>query len=118
MTESQLVAKYLRSLRGATRRRVAQMRSVIRATVPDAVDGFSYRMPCVRSHGKIVVWYAAFTHHTSLFPMTARIRRKESKGLAGLETSKGTVRFPLESPLPVSLIKRLVRARLAEMKHA
>jgi uncharacterized protein YdhG (YjbR/CyaY superfamily) len=63
-----------------------------------------------------LVWYGAFKHHTSLFPMTAGIRRRNASALKRYKTSAGTVQFPLDEPLPSGLIKRLVRARVAEVR--
>jgi uncharacterized protein YdhG (YjbR/CyaY superfamily) len=97
------------------RHRLAEMRRVIRAAVPKAEEGFSYRMPCFRLDGRILVWYAGFKAHTSLFPIGRAIQKALKAPLTGYPTSKGTVRFPLDRPLPVSLLKRLVKARLAEL---
>lgn len=110
------VRAYLASRPAQGRRRLREIRAAIRAVAPSAVDAFSYRIPCVRLEGHIVVWYAAFTDHCSLFPMTASIRRAHASALKGFETSKGTVRFPLSKPVPTALVKRLVKARLAELR--
>ena len=62
----------------------------------------------------MLVWYAAFKNHCSLYPMTGAIRRKLAGDLKGFEMSKGTVRLPLAKPIPVGLVKKLVKARMAE----
>jgi uncharacterized protein YdhG (YjbR/CyaY superfamily) len=100
------------------RRRLRAFRAAIRAAAPGAIESFSYRMPGFRLDGRPLVWYAAFTHHTSLFPITAAIRRAFADELDGYETSTGTVRFPLSRPLATGLVKRLVQARVGEVRHA
>ena len=107
---------YFAAMPFKTRKRLREMRALILAAAPGGVDGFSYRIPCVRVDGKILVWYAGFAAHTSLYPMTEKIRRANAAALDGYETSKGTVRFPLDRPLPSTLVKRLVKARLAELQ--
>jgi uncharacterized protein YdhG (YjbR/CyaY superfamily) len=100
------------------RQRLRQLRSLILAAAPDAVEWFSYGIPGFRLQCKPFVWYAAFTNHVSLYPMTAAIRTSFAKELERFETSKGTVRFPLDRPLPMALIRRLVNARIREIGPA
>jgi uncharacterized protein YdhG (YjbR/CyaY superfamily) len=110
------IRAYLAAQTAGTRVILRKMHDAIHAVAPDAVDGFSYRMPVARLDGKVLVWYAGFRNHTSLFPIGDAIRRKYAAGLEGYETSKGTVRFPLSKPLPVTLVKRLVKARIGELR--
>lgn len=110
------IKTYLAEQPPKARAALRKMRAAIRSTARDAVDGFSYRMPVARLDGKVLVWYAGFKNHTSLFPIGDAIRHKHAADLEGYETSKGTVRFPLSKPLPVALVKRLVKARMDELR--
>ena len=110
------VDDYLSARPTDVQQRLRRVRALILSVAPDAVEWFSYGIPGFRVHDRPFVWYAAFSHHVSLFPMTTAIRSRFEKELEGLETSKGTIRFPLDRPLPETLIKRLVKARLAEMQ--
>jgi uncharacterized protein YdhG (YjbR/CyaY superfamily) len=90
---------------------LAQMRAAIRAALPkQAVEVISYRMPAFRLN-KVLVWYAAFKDHCSLFP-TGQVIGQFKSELVAYKISKGTAQFPFDKPLPAALIKKLVKARL------
>jgi uncharacterized protein YdhG (YjbR/CyaY superfamily) len=95
------------------RRALRQMRTAIRSVVPhDATETISYQIPAF-THNGVLVWYAAFADHVSLFPKSDIIEASKDD-LAGFKTSKGTIQFPLDTPLPIALIKRIVKARVAQ----
>jgi uncharacterized protein YdhG (YjbR/CyaY superfamily) len=110
------VQAYLASLPPNCRKRVREMRVAIRAVAPRVVEGKSYGILGYKLDGRRFVYCAGFKRHTSLFPMTQAIRRAFAAELNGYKTATGTIQFPLDKPLPTALVKRLVRARLAEMR--
>ena len=115
-TGRELVRAYMTELPPRARRRMQEIRRIIRAVAPRGTETFSYGIPGFRLDGKVFVYYAAFKAHTSLYPMGATIRRTHAAALKGYKMSTGTIQFPLDEPLPAALVKRLVRARSAEVR--
>ena len=90
-----------------------KVRRAIRSVVPkDTTEVLSYGIPGFR-YKRMLVWYAAFADHCSLFP-TASVIAKFKDQLKGYRISKGTIQFPVDKPLPASLVKKMVKLRLAE----
>ena len=105
---------YLSRVPQPARSTLQKVRAAIRAALPPAAtETISYKIPAFR-HGEIVIWFAAFANHCSLFP-TGRIIEMFKVDLKPYTVSKGTIQFPTNKPLPASLIKKMVKARLAQI---
>ena len=90
-----------------------KMRKTIRSVVPKAEEYISYGMPTFKYNGPLVS-YAAFKEHCSLFPWNATLIKKFAEELKPFKTSKGTIQFTVDKPLPGSLVKKLIKERMKE----
>jgi uncharacterized protein YdhG (YjbR/CyaY superfamily) len=106
------VEEYVSSVPEPARSNFNKLRAAIRSAVPaEATEVISYRIPAFK-HKRVLVWFAAFSNHCSLFPTAAVIEAFKNE-LKGFSISKGTIHFPTDKPLPTALIKRVVKARVA-----
>jgi len=111
------VRAYLAAQPPDVRARLRKIRAAVRSVAPKAVESFSYGIPGFKLDGRSFIWYAGWKQHTSLYPIGEAVRRAHADQIKGYPTSKGTVRFPLATPLPLTLVRRLVKARVAEMRR-
>lgn len=112
----QTVDDYLAALPEDARATLEKIRKTIKAVAPKATEVISYQMPMYKQHG-MLVGFAAFKDHCSLFPGVAPIVAHKDE-LKAYKTSKGTIRFPIGKPLPAALVKKLVKTRITENEAA
>jgi uncharacterized protein YdhG (YjbR/CyaY superfamily) len=107
------IDEYLAGIPEPGRSTLNKIRAAICSAVPpEATETISYRIPAFKYKG-ILVWFAAFSHHCSLFP-TASIVEAFKNELKGYSISKGTIQFPVDQPLPAALVRKIVKARVAQ----
>jgi uncharacterized protein YdhG (YjbR/CyaY superfamily) len=111
------VEEYLAGIPEPAQSTLKHIRRVIRSAVPaETTEVISYGIPMFNYRG-MLVGYAAFKKHCSLFPTGSGVIEKFAKELEGFPTSRGTIRFPSDKPLPDSLLKKIVKTRVAENKE-
>lgn len=112
---AQSVDRYLAGVPEPARSTLNKVRAAIRAAAPsEATEIISYGIPAFKHKG-VLVWYAAFANHCSLFP-TASVIEEFKEELKGFTLSKGTLQFPTDKPLPSALVKKMVKARVAQIE--
>jgi uncharacterized protein YdhG (YjbR/CyaY superfamily) len=111
------VDQYLAGVPEPARSTLNKIRSTIRSAVPsEATEAISYGIPTIKYKGSLVA-FAAFSKHCSLFPMSYAVMATLKDQLKRFEVSKGTIRFPVDKPLPATLLKKVVKARIAEKER-
>ena len=108
------IDEYLAGVPEPARGTLNKVRAAIRAAVPpEATEAITYRIPTFKYKGSLLA-FAAFKNHCSLFPMSMAVIAAFKDELKGFHTSKGTIHFPLDKPLPAALLKKMVKARVAQ----
>lgn len=110
-----LIDKYVKNFSPEIRKLLSEFRQAIKQVAPQAEEAIKYGMPTFVLNGKNLVHFTAFKNHIGFYPLPVAIKSFE-KELSKFKTSKGAIQFPLDKPLPISLIKKMVRWRVAENK--
>jgi uncharacterized protein YdhG (YjbR/CyaY superfamily) len=116
MKKIESIDDYIGAWPGEIRERLESIRRLVRRVAPDAREKISYQMPTFDLNGNLV-HFAAFKSHIGLFPTPSGVSEFQ-KELAGYEHAKGSIRFPLDEPLPLKLIEKIVRFRVKENRGA
>lgn len=112
MRKFQTVDEYISALPSPAGDAVTRLRQAIRQAAPQAEEGISYNMFAVKWSG-ILVWYAAFKNHIGFYPEASAIVAFRPE-LASFKTSKGAIQFPIGEPIPIALVKKIVKFRMNE----
>jgi uncharacterized protein YdhG (YjbR/CyaY superfamily) len=109
------IDEYIRSFPPDVQVILEKMRKTIREAAPEASEAISYRIPAFRMNGKPLVYFAAFKHHIGFYPLPSGTEAFKHE-LSQYGQGKGSVRFPLDKPIPFELVKKIVRFRIMENK--
>jgi uncharacterized protein YdhG (YjbR/CyaY superfamily) len=110
------IDEYLSRVGADKRPALEALRRTIRAAAPDAEECISYQLAAFRLNGMLVA-FGATANHCAFYPMSASTIAAHKDDLEGYDTSKGTIRFQPDKPLPASLVRKLVKARIAENRE-
>jgi uncharacterized protein YdhG (YjbR/CyaY superfamily) len=109
------IDEYLAALEEPKRSTLAQLRETIMSIVPDAEQCISYGMPAFKLRGKTIAGFAAFKNHLSYLPHSGSVIPGLSTETKGFSGTKGSLHFPIDRPLPKTIVKKLLVARIAEV---
>jgi uncharacterized protein YdhG (YjbR/CyaY superfamily) len=113
-TKPHTVDEYLAGLSPANRTALQKVRRAILAAAPEAEECISYGMPAFRLNGKLIAGFKAAASHCSFYPMSGDTVATLKADLGAYDTSRGTIRFPARAGLPATLVRKLVKTRIAE----
>lgn len=117
MATWQTVDEYVAALPAATRPAVEELRAIIRAAAPDAIEVIAYDMPGLRERGRLLISYAGYRAHCGLYAASGAVVAALGEELTPYLSGKGTIRLPLDRPIPADLVARIVAVRLAELAN-
>jgi uncharacterized protein YdhG (YjbR/CyaY superfamily) len=116
MTKTTTVADYIAKASPVARRALKQLRTAIKAAAPGITERISYRIPTFELDGRYLLYIAAFKEHVSVYPVTSGMLARYSKAIVPYRAGKGTLRFPLDAPVPTDLVAKLAKVRVRERR--
>lgn len=112
------VEAFLATVPEGARATLARLRQDILAVAPDATEKIGYGIPAFYHRGRPLVSYGATKNHCAFYVQSPAVMESHASEVAGFDTSKGTIRFPADTPLPAALVGKLVQARIVEIDEA
>lgn len=116
MTKTATVADYIAKTPPVAPRALKQLRSAIKAAAPGITERISYRIPTFELDGRYLLYIAAFKEHVSVYPVTSGMLARYGEAIAPYRAGKGTLRFPLDAPIPTDLVAKLAKVRVRERR--
>ncbi|HWP37466.1 MAG TPA: DUF1801 domain-containing protein [Gemmatimonadales bacterium] len=116
MAKTGTVADYIAQASPVARRALKQLRTAIKAAAPGITERISYRIPTFELDGRYLLYIAAFREHVSVYPVTRGMVARYGKAMARYRAGKGTLRFPLDAPIPTGLVAKLAKVRVEERR--
>jgi len=114
-TKPKTVDEYIGGFPPATQKILESIRTTIKKTVPEVEESISYSMPAFKLNGKYLVYFAGYDHHIGFYPLPSGVD-EFNKEFSNYKTGKGSIQFPIDQPMPLDLIKRIVEFRKKENK--
>lgn len=108
------IDEYLAGVRADQRITLEKLRKAVREVAPGVEECISYGIPAFRLNGRSLVFFGAWANHCAFYPGSSTTLKKFRDDLRGFEVTKGTIRFTPDNPMPVALVKKLIKARIRE----
>jgi uncharacterized protein YdhG (YjbR/CyaY superfamily) len=118
MANAATVSAYIAKTPPKARKALKQLRAAIKAAAPGITERISYGIPTFELDGRYLLYIAAFKEHVSVYPVTAGMVARHRAAIAPYRAGKGTLRFPLDAPLPVGLVAKLAKVRVQERRRS
>lgn len=116
VADTATVSDYIAHAPPKARKALTQLRAAIRGAAPGITERISYRIPTFELDGRYLLYIAAFKEHVSVYPVTAGMMAAHGKAIAPYRAGKGTLRFPLDAPIPIALVATLAKVRVQERR--